>query len=182
MSLHQSLRLALVFAAFGLLSAFGIYSSRTYTITDDYFIKFDGRGASGTFSGLTGNIAFDPRDLASSRMDVSVDAATISTGNQAKDRHARGEDWFDVERYPRISYKATAFAKTSDGYVAKGTLTLHGVSKAHDLPFTFTPTAGGGGTFVGRTTVDREAYGIAGPWMEFTVADELAVELRVGVE
>ncbi len=115
-------------------------------------------------------------------MKVSVDAATISTGNKTKDRHARGADWFDVERYPRISYKPTAFAKTSTGYLAKGTLTLHSTSKTHDLPLTFTPKAGGGGTFVGETTVDREAYGIAGPWMESTVADELAVELRVVVE
>ncbi len=182
MLLRGWLRVALSFVALGSLSAFGLYTSRSYAIADDYSVRFDGRGAAGTFRGLTGTIVFDPNDLGAARMEVSVDAGTISTGNETKDRHARGEDWFDVARYPRISYRARAFAKTPTGYVAKGEFTLHGVTKAHDLPFTFVKTDSGGGVFVGETTVNREAHGIEGPWLGFTVADEIAVELRVGVE
>ncbi len=178
----RPLRVVFLALALGLFSAFGLYSTQSYRITEDYSIKFEGRGAEGTFSGLTGTIAFAPEALGASRIDVSVDAATIETGNQTKDGHARGEDWFDVAKYPRIAYKATAFAKTLDGFVAKGTLTMHGVSKPVDLPFSFTPTPGGGGVFIGGTTVDRESFGIEGPWLGFAVSDELAVEIRVVVE
>ena len=181
MSLHRFACATALATALATLSAFGVYSAHSYTITEDYSIKFDGRGAAGTFRGLTGTIVFDPDDLGAARMDVSVDAGTISTGNETKDRHARGEDWFDVEKYPRISYEATAFAKTATGYVAKGSLKLHGVTKRHDLPFTFVKTGDSGGVFVGRTVVDRGEYGIDGPWLGFAVADELGVELRVGV-
>jgi polyisoprenoid-binding protein YceI len=171
------------FLVLSLLTLMGVsrYRAANYTITDDYVIAFDGSGAEGTFRGLSGNIVFDPDDLGSARMDVSVDAATIATGNTTKDRHARGEAWFDVEHYPKITYVATDFEPTAEGYVANGTLTLHGVSKAKPLPFTFEPSADGG-TFTGRMTVDREEFGIEGPWLAFTVGDEFVVKLRVPVE
>ncbi len=156
------------------------YRAASYTISEDYVIAFDGSGAEGTFRGLSGEIVFDPAELSAARMDVSVDATTIETGNQTKDRHARGDAWFDVERYPKITYVAQEFTRTETGYLANGILTLHGVSKSMPLPFTFTPTADGG-LFVGSMTVDREAFGIEGPWLAFTVGDEFEVELRVPV-
>lgn len=157
------------------------YQARSYTITDDYVIHFDGSGAEGTFRGLQGTIVFDPDDLAGSRMDVTVDASSIETGNSTKDAHARGQKWFHVDRYPEITYVADEFRKTGDGFVAEGTLTLRGVSKQKPLPFTFEPTPEGG-IFTGRMTVDREAFGIEGPWLAFTVGDDFEVELRVPVK
>ena len=174
-------RLLPLLATFILLTGFSVYRATSYTITDDYVIHFDGRGAEGTFRGLEGEIVFNPQQLQSARMDVTVDATTIATGNKTKDKHARGEAWFDVERYPTIRYAADEFTHTETGYLAKGELTLHGVSKRMDLPFTFTET-GQGGAFAGELLVDREAFGIEGPWLGFTVAEEFVVALRVGVE
>ncbi|PPK84624.1 polyisoprenoid-binding protein YceI [Neolewinella xylanilytica] len=156
------------------------YQQSNYTIGQNYAIRFSGSGAEGTFRGLTGSIRFDPEDLVNASMNVRVEAATIATGNNLKDKHARGENWFDVAEYPDISYRATAFAPTASGYVANGTLTLHGVSQRTPLPFTFTRTADGG-QFEGRMTVDRGAFGIEGPWLAFTVGDAFEVEIVVPV-
>ncbi|CAH1000645.1 Protein YceI [Neolewinella maritima] len=134
----------LLLPLFVLLTGFGLYQAANYTITEDYSIRFDGSGAEGTFRGLSGTIVFDPNDLASARMDVRLESATIATGNTTKDRHARGEKWFDVERYPYISFVATDFMRDAAGYVAEGELTLHGVRKTVRLPFTLTETAEGG--------------------------------------
>ncbi len=163
------------------LTSTALYRAGAYTIADDYVIAFDGSGAEGTFRGLSGEIFFDPADLPAARMAVSVDAATIQTGNSTKDTHARGDAWFDVERYPQITYVASEFSRTDQGYLANGTLTLHGVSKPIPLPFTFVPTAETA-LFVGRMTVDREAFGIKGPWLAFTVGDEFEIALRVPVK
>ena len=174
------LRTLLLFLAVSLLSAVSLYRLGSYTITDDYVIHFDGRGAEGTFRGLQGTIIFDPAKLDEARMDVTVDATTIATGNTTKDKHARGDAWFDVADYPTIRYVADEFARTPSGYLAKGQLTLHGTTKSMDLPFTFTETAAGGG-FAGEMAVSREAFGIEGPWLGFTVGDDFDVELRVEV-
>lgn len=165
---------------FFLLTGFGLYRADSYTIGDNYVIRFDGRGAGGTFRGLEGEIVFDPADLTAARMDVSVDATTIETGNKTKDKHARGDAWFDVETYPTIRYVATDFKRTETGFIASGKLTLHGTTKAMPLPFTFERTAEGG-AFAGAMTVDRKAFGIKGPWLGFTVGDEFLVELVVPV-
>lgn len=171
--------LSLVVAA-SLLSAVSLYRLASYTITDDYVIHFEGRGAEGTFRGLEGTLVFDPARLDEARMDVTVDAATIATGNTTKDKHARGDAWFDVANYPTIRYVADEFVRTPSGYLAKGRLTLHGTTRAIDLPFTFTATAEGG-AFAGEMTVSREAFGIEGPWLGFTVGNDFDVELRVAV-
>ncbi len=54
-----------------------------------------------------------------------------------KNTHAKGANWFDVEKYPTISFKSSAITKTATGYEAKGTLAMHGLEKEYTIPFTF---------------------------------------------
>ena len=164
-----------------LCCASAYYQIGNYVIDEAYVVRFDGRGAAGTFRGLAGTLRFDPAQPASAVIDVTVDARTIATGNETKDRHARGEAWFDVDRYPDISFKSTKVRASGEAYVATGELTLHGTRKEIELPFTFSPAATGGGTFRGQFTVDRTDYGIDGPWLSFTVASELQISLEVPV-
>ena len=169
--------LALVFTFFAFSS--GVIGN--WNISDDYAIRFSGTGAEGTFSGLTGEINFSEDNLPAAKMAVSVAVSTISTGNTTKDKHARGDSWFDAEKYPRIKFRSESFRKTSSGYLVKGALTLHGVTKTVDIPFTFSKTTTGG-LFEGTLTVDRQDYGIEGPWLAFTVGDEFKIDLRVPVK
>lgn len=171
--------IALTLLAYSLAAAADLPTE--WAIADDYAVRFDTRAAEGTFGGLRGEITFDPEDLTSALVDVTVDVATISTGNATKDGHARGEAWFDAETYPTIGLRAAAFAKTADGYVARGELTLRGVTREVTVPFAFEPADGGGGTFRGAFAVDRKAYGIEGSFGQFAVGDEVAIEWVVPV-
>lgn len=172
----------LIVAVFALIfSAFTLTTLVSWNIADDYEIRFEGRGAVGSFSDLDGAIIFDVDNLAQSKMNVSVDVATISTGNKTKDRHARGSNWFDAKKYPKISFQSKEFKKSGNSYEVIGDLNLHGVIKEITIPFTFT-NQNSGGLFEGSFTVNRQDYGITGPFYGFTVADELKVDLKVPVE
>ncbi|WP_223652614.1 YceI family protein [Hymenobacter psoromatis] len=168
------LTLLLVASAFAMLPG-------GWAISPDYAVHFSGGKAEGTFSGLAGTVNFDPADPAQAALDVRVEAATISTGNKLKDKHARGDSWFDVEKYPTIRFASTTIARRGDAYVATGRLTLHGVTRPVVIPFHFAPGAAGRGVFSGQFTVNRHDYGIEGNFLGFSVGDEFAVELRVPV-
>ena len=173
------------FLFLGALTALLSFSAFTLTnawnIGDDYIVKFDGRGAEGTFKGLQGTIEFDPRDPAAGQIDVTVDVNTIDTGNKTQNKHARGEGWFAAETYPTIRFQSTRFGKDKNGYTVTGNLTLRGVTKEITFPFTFTPR-GDGGVFTGEFEVERKAYGIEGTFGQFAVSNTFEVELRVPVE
>ena len=156
--------------------SFTYHAVSAWQIAEDYVIKFDGRGATGTFSELTGEIIFDENDLANSRINVSVKTATIETGNNTKNKHARGESWFDAETYPTIGFTSEKFTKTATGYTVTGIFNMHGVEKQETILFTFENNI-----FNGKVTIDRQEYGIEGPFLAFTVADDFAVEIRVPV-
>ncbi len=148
-----------------------------YLIGPDYAVKFATGGAEGTFSDLRGTVSFDPADPENSRFDVSVATATISTGNSAKDKHARGDKWLNAEEHPRIGFVSDTFTKTATGFEVTGQLSINGRARTQVLSFQFD-----GQVFEGSTTVNREEYGIDGPFLfGGLVGGEIAVTLRVPV-
>ena len=166
-------------AALLLVPAAGLLAGN-WSLDPDYAIKFAGGRAEGTFSGLTGTVAYDPSDLPSATMRVAVDATTIKTGNSLKDKHARGDSWFDTAKYPKIYFQSTAFARAGSGYLVRGDLTLHGVKKPVAIPFQFSQQ-GSRGVFTGQFKVNRKDFGINGNALGFTVGEEFDVTLRVPV-
>jgi polyisoprenoid-binding protein YceI len=76
-----------------------------------------------------------------------------------QNKHARGEEWFNAEKYPYIEFTSTKIEKTSEGYKATGKLQMHGVTKEISIPFTFTKK-GSKGTFSAKFSVDRSDYQI----------------------
>jgi polyisoprenoid-binding protein YceI len=136
-------------------SAFTVIKSQDWKISDSYSIKFDGGDPSGEFKGLKGTISFDPANLAFSKFDASIDVASINTGNGMKNTHAKSDKWLDAEKYSVIKFTSTAITKTPGGYVAAGTLDMHGVQKTVSLPFTFDNSE-----FKGSFTVNRMDFNI----------------------
>ena len=151
-----------------------------WNIDPGYSIKFSGSKAEGTFSGLAGKISFNPNDLANSLIDVSVNANTIKTGNSTKDGHAKGEDWFNVAKYPIIKFTSQSFTKSADAFVVSGTLELHGTKRQIQILFTYSGV-GTKGLFVGSFKLNRKDYGINGNLFGFTVGKEFAVTLNIPV-
>ena len=77
-------------------SAFTFIKSQNWNIGEDYSVKFTSDDPSGVFRGLKGTVNFDEKDLANSKFDVSIDVATINTGNGMKNTHAKSDQWFEA--------------------------------------------------------------------------------------
>ncbi|NJL71733.1 MAG: polyisoprenoid-binding protein [Candidatus Competibacteraceae bacterium] len=85
----------------------------------------------GTFSEVTGTIAFDAEAPEAAKVDVAIKTASIDTQVTARDEHLRGEDFLDAAKYPEMSFKSTAWKKVDDStFAITGDFTLHGVTKS----------------------------------------------------
>lgn len=122
----------------------------------------------GTFSGLRGTVIYDPANPSAAQVDVTVDAATISTGDPKRDEHLKSPDFLDVAKYPAIVFKSKRIEKTGDSeFKVTGDLTIHGVTREAVLSVEdVTPEAKDpwGGTRIGataRTKIDRQQFGVA---------------------
>lgn len=122
----------------------------------------------GTFTGIKGEIRFDETDLANSSLRVSIDAATVNTENEKRDDHLRNEDFFHVEEYPVISFESHSIQKTDGGFITSGKLSMHGVTREVEIPFTYSNNQ-----FVGTLEVNRFDYKI-GEGTSTTSVDEMA--------
>lgn len=84
----------------------------------------------GQFTGVTGTLTFDERDLSRSAVEASVDVATINTHDPQRDTHLKSPDFFDVDKFPALTFRSTRVTRKSDGTVAvAGPLTIHGVTR-----------------------------------------------------
>jgi polyisoprenoid-binding protein YceI len=145
---------------------------------------------SGKFSDFTVAIDYDEADITKSSVVATIKTTSIDTGVEARDKHLRTADFFDVEKYPEITFKSTSVVKKGKNFIANGTFTMHGVSKEISIPFTLT------GTFVNPANnksslgfganlqINRRDYGMNWQhnsiknWVGDVVNIELAVLVR----
>lgn len=83
----------------------------------------------GYFSTFEGMITYDPEDLSKTEVNVTIDAASINTGIEKRDEHLKSPDFFDVQKYPNITFASKSVKKSGDGMTILGDLTIHGVTK-----------------------------------------------------
>ncbi len=84
----------------------------------------------GQFAKVAGTIDLDDQSPTRSTVQVNIDAASIDTREPKRDAHLRSPDFFDVQKYPQITFKATKISKSGkDAYNVVGDLTMHGVTK-----------------------------------------------------
>jgi polyisoprenoid-binding protein YceI len=85
---------------------------------------------SGRFDDIQGTLWIDEADPKNSTIDIRIKTKSVNTGNQKRDAHLRGPDFFDVEKYPEIRFTGQVDRQLSaETGIVKGTLTLHGVQK-----------------------------------------------------
>lgn len=90
---------------------------------------FLGDKTKGTLNQVEAKILINPKDLANSRVVGSVNVATLNTGNNGRDKHLKSDDFFDVEKYPKMKFSATSIEKAGEHLVAKGQLTIKEMTK-----------------------------------------------------
>lgn len=85
---------------------------------------------SGQFGGVTGTAEYDGTNIKSLKVNAEIDTTTINTGDKARDEHLRNADFFDAEKFPKMTFKSTKVVPKSEGkFQLVGDLTMHGVTK-----------------------------------------------------
>jgi len=123
---------------------------------------------SGRFSRFGGTIKVDPADISKSSVEVSIEAASINTDNENRDKHLKTAEFFDVEKFPTITFKSTSVKEVAKGKLEiTGDFTLHGVTKTITFPITNAGTGPGmkpgavvAGFIDGALTLNRNDFGI----------------------
>jgi polyisoprenoid-binding protein YceI len=85
----------------------------------------------GEFTGINGAIELNEAEYTKSKLKVSIDAATINTRDPQRDAHLKSADFFDVEKFPALTFQSTDIEQISDdSFAVTGDLTIHGVTKS----------------------------------------------------
>jgi polyisoprenoid-binding protein YceI len=92
--------------------------------------------ALGTFHSFSGEIVANAQNLGASQVHFAIDAASLDTNNEKRDKHLRSEDFLFVEKYPKISFVSTAITQKGTGYAVEGDLQMRGVTKRMTIPVT----------------------------------------------
>ena len=140
---------------------------------------------SGRFTKFSGDIKIDTKDISKSSVVVSIDAASVNTDVEARDNPLRSDAFFDVAKYPAITFKSTSVKEVAKGKLeVTGDFTLRGVTKRITFPITNAGTQAGPkpGTVVagfidGALTIDRQDYGVS--YGKGMVGDEVAISLNI---
>jgi polyisoprenoid-binding protein YceI len=83
----------------------------------------------GGFEKLSGAFQYDPANLAKSSVEVTIETNSINSRDAQRDTHLRSADFFDVEKYPTITFKSTRFEGSAGDLKIVGNLTIHGVTQ-----------------------------------------------------
>ena len=119
----------------------------------------------GQFGKTTGTVQQDDKDITKSKAEITIDATTINTRVEKRDAHLKSPDFFDVEKFPTITFKSTKITKgEGNALKAEGDLTIHGVTKPVVLNVEYTPETLAGGKMIrgltATTKVNRKDFGL----------------------
>ncbi len=159
-----------------------VHSDISFTVRHMMVSKVRGR-----FTTATATIVTAANPLESS-VTAQIDLGSIDTRNEQRDGHIRSADFFEVEKYPAMTYRSTGVRADGDGFVVSGELSLHGVIRPVDLAvevngFTADPYGGTRAGFSATTKIRRSDFGITITMpMDgggVVVGDEITVSLEI---
>jgi len=140
-----------------------------------------GANNTGRFGKYTADVAFSPENLAASKIDVSIDIASLDTGDKERDDTLKSADLFDPTKFPKARFVSSKISTVGAGrYEAQGKLTIRNVTKDIKLPITFQTREEKGkrmGFLTGRYSLKRLEYGVGqGEWKSLEwVKDDVIV-------
>ena len=140
----------------------------------------------GSISGVTGTIIWDEKDPSKSSVQATIDTNTVSTNNEGRDKDLKSDHYFNVEKYPTMTFKSTSVSRANGKLQVVGDLTLAGATKSVtlDVDGPTPPQKGmGGKTVIGLSatgTIKRSDFNFAPKMPAMALGDE--VEITIDVE
>ena len=188
--MHAISKGTLAAAVFGLTSAFSaVAPAADYQIDPAHsFVEFKIQhlGYSwmfGRFDKLAGTFSYDPAKSEANSIAIDVDTTSINTNHAERDKHLRGKDFLEVDKFGKASFKSSGYQGTADKGVLSGVLSFHGVDQPIDVAISKVgegkdPWGGYRAGFIGTYTMTRADFGVnyeLGP-------ASTTVELTFGIE
>ena len=158
-------------------------SAQSLSVNDEgssvsFVIKNFGIKTTGSLKGLKGNITFNPKELAKSVINVSVNTNTIDTDNRARDKHLAKAEYFDVIKFPTINFLSTKITESNipNRFFVVANLTIKGITKQVQFGFTATSVSTGW-LLMGNFDINRRDFAVGDK--SFALAEMLKVSLSV---
>ena len=138
----------------------------------------------GSFPVFEGQFNFDDGEPQASAVSVTIDAASIDTGTDARDEHLRSPDFFDVAEFPELRFESTSVEPTGEGWKVQGNLTIRGVTlpvvlDTEYLGAAVDPWGKSRVGFAATTKINRKDYGLT--WNKALEAGGLLVGEEVEI-
>ena len=137
--MRNRLVIALALATLSLAGESARAQTSTWTIDPNHSsINFEVRhlGVSnvhGSLGSVKGTVAYDEKDISKSKIEATADTATVSTNVERRDQDLKSPKFFDVQKYPQLSFKSTSISNAGGKLTMTGDLTLNGVTKSITL-------------------------------------------------
>jgi polyisoprenoid-binding protein YceI len=188
--MKKSILIAILPALFAATVAFGAdpYAIDKAHSTIGFQVRHLFSKVPGKFTDFSGQIQYDEADIEKSSVEVTIDSASINTSNDQRDGHLKSPDFFDVKKYPAITFKSKSVKKTGDNKAdVTGDFTMHGVTKEVVVKVELLgkgpgPSGGVVSGWDGSAALKRSDYGLT--WNKVVegtqlVGDDIQIELHL---
>ena len=142
----------------------------------------------GAVGGAKGVVVWDQKDPSQDSVEVVLDATTLDTQSAYRDKDIKGPDWFNVDKYPTLTFKSTSVERAGNGLKIAGNLTIAGVTKPVVLDAT-EPTApvkgmqgGLASAIEAKTTIKRTDFNFGSKYPNAMVGDEIQITIDVEMD
>jgi polyisoprenoid-binding protein YceI len=138
----------------------------------------------GRFTDINGTITYDAQDPTKSKVEAIIKTASVNTDNGMRDGDLKN-NYFEVEKYPEMTFKSTKVEKRGDQWIATGPLTIKDVTKTVEIPFDLTVVNSQRGPAIGASAtfkVNRNDYHVAKAGVMdngATVGNDITIELNI---
>ncbi len=137
----------------------------------------------GSLDRFWGTVLLDESDLTRTSATITIDTKSISTGVGMRDKHLKSEDFFEAEKYPQMTFTSSRVVRNDDGFIMKGVLDLHGITKEVEIAFSLVhgeqpdPWKNFRVTLQGTVEINRLDFGIGEG--QVGISDKVSIDLII---
>ncbi len=142
----------------------------------------------GTLSKIAGTVKLDDKEIIRSSVDATLDCTTVNTSDADRDTHLKGPDFFDVAKFPVMTFKSSSIARSGDKLRLVGNLMIAGVTKpiSLELDGPAPPQTDSKGVtrsgFSATGTIHRSDYNVGSKFPNVVIGDEIIITIDVEID